>query len=91
MIAERILTLEGAPLHTFSEYKKLAKVPVVENIYSDIEAVKLVVNSLSELLKIELAILELSAEANDEGTNSMMRDFIAAQEKTIWMMNAWLG
>ena len=56
MIAERILTLEGAPLHTFSEYKKLAKVPVVDNISSDIEAVKLVVNSLSELLKIERAI-----------------------------------
>jgi starvation-inducible DNA-binding protein len=26
----------------------------------------------------------------DEGTNSMMSDFIAEQEKTIWMMNAWL-
>ncbi|MFT5762368.1 MAG: starvation-inducible DNA-binding protein, partial [Polaribacter sp.] len=29
--------------------------------------------------------------ANDEGTNSMMSDFIAEQEKIIWMMNAWLG
>lgn len=91
MIAERILTLEGAPLHTFIEYSKLAKVPVAENISNDVEAVKLVVNSLSELLKIERTILELSADANDEGTNSMMSDFIAAQEKTVWMMNAWLG
>ena len=48
-------------------------------------------NSLSELLSIERIILDASGDANDEGTNSMMSDFIAEQEKTIWMMNAWLG
>jgi starvation-inducible DNA-binding protein len=42
------------------------------------------------LLKIEREILNKSDEINDEGTNSMMSDFIAEQEKTIWMMNAWL-
>ncbi|PHO01924.1 DNA starvation/stationary phase protection protein, partial [Rhodobacteraceae bacterium 4F10] len=46
---------------------------------------------LSELLKIERTILDLSDKAEDEGTNSMMSDFIAEQEKTLWMMNAWLG
>ena len=25
-----------------------------------------------------------------EGTNSMMSDFITEQEKTVWMMKAWL-
>jgi starvation-inducible DNA-binding protein len=49
----------------------------------------LVVNSLSELLKIE--ILNISDEAINEGINSMMSDFIAEQEKTIWMLNSWLG
>ena len=29
-------------------------------------------------------------EADDEGTNSMMSDFITEQEKTVWMMSAWL-
>jgi starvation-inducible DNA-binding protein len=90
MIAERILTLGGAPLHTFEDYSALAKVPVGKNISNDVEGVTLVVNSLSELLKIERSILEAAAEANDEGTNSMMSDFIAEQEKTIWMLNAWL-
>jgi len=52
MIAERILTLEGTPLHTFTEYTALSKVAVGKNISNDVEAVKLVVNSLSELLKI---------------------------------------
>ena len=90
-IAERILTLEGKPLHTFEDYTKLAKVPVVKNISKDTEAVELVINSLAELLKIERLILEESAIANDEGTNSMMSDFIAEQEKTIWMLKSWLN
>jgi len=91
LIAERILTLQGTPLHTFDDYTSVSKVPVGKNISNDVEAVKLIISSLSELLKIERTILDLSDEAEDEGTNSMMSDFIAEQEKTIWMMNAWLG
>jgi len=91
MIAERILTLQGTPLHTFDDYISKASVPVGKNISNDEESVKLVVNSLAELLTIERTILELSDDADDEGTNSMMSDFIAEQEKTIWMLNAWLG
>ncbi|CAA0166942.1 Dps family protein [Tenacibaculum maritimum] len=91
LIAERILTLQGTPLHTFEDYVKLSKVPVGKEISNDEEAVNLIVASLSELLKLERIILELADEADDEGTNSMMSDFIAEQEKTVWMMNAWLG
>ena len=90
-IAERILTLGGAPLHTFNDYSELAKVPVGKNISNDVEGVQLVVHSLSELLKIERSILNEANKANDEGTNTMMSDFIAEQEKTIWMLNAWLN
>lgn len=91
MIAERILTLEGVPLHTFNDYEKLATVPIGKNISKDIEAVKLIVHSLNELIRIERIILDKSASADDEGTNTLMSDFIAEQEKTIWMMKAWLG
>ena len=91
LIAERILTLGGIPLHTFNDYSEIARVPVGKNISNDVESVELIVNSLAELLKIERMILEASDEANDEGTNSMMSDFIAEQEKTIWMLNAWLN
>ncbi|WP_439132797.1 Dps family protein [Polaribacter sp.] len=90
-IAERILTLQGKPLHTFTDYIENASVPVGKNISKDVESVALIVNSLSELLTIEREILDLSADADDEGTNAMMSDFIAEQEKTIWMLNSWLG
>ena len=91
LIAERILTLGDTPLHTFDDYTKLAKVPVGKNISIDEKAVRLIVDSLTQLLTIERKILNKSGEANDEGTNSMMSDFITEQEKTVWMMKAWLG
>ncbi|MET2985260.1 Dps family protein [Aureibaculum conchae] len=90
-IAERILTLEGTPLHTFEDYSNTANVPVGKDISNDTEAVKLTVKSLKELIAIERAILDKSAEADDEGTNAMMSDFISEQEKTVWMFKAWLG
>ena len=90
-IAERILTLGGIPLHTFEDYSKKAKVPIGKNVTQDEDSVMLIVHSLSELLKIERDILGKSDEIDDEGTNSMMSDFITEQEKTIWMMKAWLG
>ena len=90
MIAERVLTLGGTPLHTFDDYINASKVPVGKNVSEDEKAVQLVVNSLSQLLKIERGILDKSDEAQDEGTNAMMSDFITEQEKTIWMMKAWL-
>ena len=90
-IAERILTLQGKPLHTFTDYIAKAIVPVGKDISNDVEGVELVVNSISELLKMERNILNISDNADDEGTNSMMSDFIAEQEKTIWMLNSWLG
>ncbi len=91
LIAERILTLEGIPLHTFSDYIKLAKVPVGKNISNDSKSVELVVSSLTELITLERYILNQSDEADDEGTNAMMSDFISEQEKTVWMLNSWLA
>ncbi len=90
-IAERILTLGSTPLHTFDDYAKVAKVPVGKNVSEDEKSVKLVVDSLTELLNIERAILDKSDELNDEGTNAMMSDLITEQEKTVWMFKAWLG
>ena len=90
-IAERILTLGVTPLHTFEDYSKAAKVPVGQNVSQDEKAVQLIVESLSEGVKIERHSVVKSDDAKDDGTNSMMSDFITEQEKTVWMMKAWLG
>ena len=86
LVAERVLT----PLHTFEDYSKYNKLTIGKKVSVDVDAINLIVNSLVELLKIERVILKQSGEIDDEGTNSMMSDFISEQEKTIWMMKAWL-
>jgi len=89
-IAERVLTLGVSPLHTFEDYMGNSKVIVGRDVSNDTSSVHLIIDSLSSLLQIEREILELSDLANDEGTNSLMSDFISEQEKTIWMMQSWL-
>ncbi len=91
MIAERILTLEHVPLHTFDAYLKQATIPVGKNITSGEKAVKLVVSSLETLLSQEHNLLDKSADFADEGTNAMISDFVSEQEKTLWMFKAWLA
>lgn len=90
LIAERILTLGGTPLHTFEDYIANSQLKVGKNISKDEEAIALILQSISELLKIERRVLNNSGEIDDEGTNSMMSDFISEQEKTIWMLKAWM-
>lgn len=90
LIAERVLTLGAVPLHTFEDYINISKIKVGKDISNDEKAINLIVTSLSSLLVIERKILASASEINDEGTNSMMSDFIVEQEKTIWMMKAWL-
>ncbi|AXG75053.1 DNA starvation/stationary phase protection protein [Flavobacterium arcticum] len=89
MIAERVLTLGSTPLHTFEDYLSNNKLKIGKNISKDVDAVQLIMTSLSDILKIERGILDKSDKINDEGTNSMMSDFITEQEKTMWMMKAW--
>ncbi|AEW84998.1 DNA starvation/stationary phase protection protein [Flavobacterium columnare NBRC 100251 = ATCC 23463] len=90
MIAERILTLGGIPYHTFEDYLKASELTAGKNISNDEKAIRLIVESITILLVIERKILKGSDVIDDEGTSSMMSDFIKEQEKTIWMMSAWL-
>ena len=88
-IAERVLTLGGTPLHTFEDYLSNNRLEVGKDVSKDEDAVQLIISSLTDLLKIERVILEETDKIEDEGTNSMMSDFITEQEKTMWMMKAW--
>lgn len=89
-IAERILTLEGEPLHTFSEYLKTSDIKEEKGITNGIKGVEIVVNNFSTLISKEREILTLASEAEDEGTVSLMSDYISQTEKTLWMLNSYL-
>ena len=54
-----------------------------EELYKDI-------NNFRTLVKKERSILALAADAADEGTVSLMSDYISETEKTLWMLNSYL-
>jgi starvation-inducible DNA-binding protein len=43
------------------------------------------------LIGLERGILETASEGKDEGTVALMSDFIAEQEKNVWMLTAFLS
>jgi len=89
-VAERILTLGHTPYHSFSDYLANTEIKEAKNISEGKKCVEMVVESYQTLLGIERSILQLAAEANDEGTNALMSDYIREQEKLVWMYSAWL-
>lgn len=90
-IAERVLTLGGKPVHSFSEYLKLSDLKEKSNLSGAHETVGSVLESFEILLKKQRVILEMAGKANDEGTNALMSDYIREQEKFVWMYNSFLG
>lgn len=90
-IAERILTLGKTPLHTFTEYLSHSGISEQSNVKNGRDAIENILKSFGKILEMERRILDLSAEASDEGSNALMSDYISQQEKTIWMLNAYLG
>lgn len=89
-IAERILTLEGEPLHTFSDYLKNSDIKEEKGITDGVKGVEAVVKNFGILILKEREILSLAADAEDEGTVSLMSDYISQTEKTLWMLNSYL-
>jgi len=88
-IAERVLTLSGTPIHTFSKYLEHSEIKATENVVDGDVAVDAILNNLSILLQKERAILSIASEAKDEGTVSQMSDYIVEQEKLVWMLSAY--
>ena len=62
-----------------------------ENVTDDDKAVRLVIDSIVALLPLERELLTFSDEINDEGTNTLISDFIVEQEKNLWMLKSYLN
>lgn len=89
-IAERILTLGLVPLHSYSAYKVASSIKEVENVAESKESLQIILEGLKQLLILEREILVLSSSIGDEGTVSLMSDYITEQEKLVWMFSASL-
>src|SRR5687767_11788633 len=83
-VAERILTLGHKPLHSFSDYLKHATIKEITGVSDGNKAIEAVLAGFGILLQDERELLTISSEANDEGTNALMSDYIREQEKSVW-------
>lgn len=90
-IAERILTLGYTPEHAYTEYFKQSEIKETSKSSNGKKMVKEILDAFQVTLKLQREILEEAGNADDEGTNSLMSDYITEQEKLVWMYSAYLG
>ena len=90
-IAERVLTLGGTPTHSYTDYLAASDISEVTNASGATETVTSVLNSLKSVIVKQRSLLDVSGDAEDEGTNALMSDYIREQEKLVWMYNSFLG
>ena len=90
-VAERILMLGGVPAHNFSDYLKTSQIKETGVISNGDEIAKLILDYLKTLLGQERKVLASASENGDEGTVALMSDFISEQEKTVWMLTAYMS
>ena len=90
-VAERILTLAHTPEHRYSVYIKLSKIQENTEVNNGISAVENILDSFKTIIILQRDLLTMSDEANDEGTNALMSDYIREQEKLVWMYSSFLN
>ncbi|QCX52912.1 Dps family protein [Elizabethkingia sp. JS20170427COW] len=90
-IAERILTLGAQPEHNYSFYIQNSEIKESNEVSNPVKCVENILDSFRIIIALQRDLLELTDKAGDEGTNSLMSDYITEQEKEIWMYNSFLG
>ena len=90
-LAERILTLDGVPLHSFSDYLNVSAIAEQKGLHDGRACVESLLESFRELLMAQRRILGQAADAGDEGTASILSDYVQQQEKLVWMLRAYLA
>ncbi|MEQ6916497.1 Dps family protein [Halomonas aquatica] len=90
-VAERILTLGHTPVHAYSDYVKIARIQEDKNVHDGEACVRGVLEGYQTLIELQRELLSLASDADDEGTAAQAGDYIREQEKTVWMLGAYLG
>lgn len=88
-LAERILMIDGVPLHTLASMLQAAHLKEDETVPSAPEMVDAVLADLDTLHERAGAVLELAEEAGDRGTANLLDDLRDGMEKELWMLRSW--
>jgi len=89
-IAERILTLGHTPEHSYSQYVKSSTIKESPKVSDGVVGVEQILEAFKIIIVLQREILSLAADADDEGTNALMSDYIRMQEKLVWMYSSFL-
>ncbi|HPJ55577.1 MAG TPA: Dps family protein [Bacteroidales bacterium] len=89
-VAERILMLGHVPANNYSDYLKMSEIKEVSGVSDGKEIVKRILDSFTSLMTRERKVLYLAGKAEDEVTVAIMSDYLKEQEKTVWMLVAYL-
>lgn len=88
-IAERVLMVEGVPLHTLASMLKAARLTEDESIPPAAEMVDNILADMDALHGVSGQVVEAAEEAGDRGTANLMDDLRDAMEKDMWMLRTW--
>lgn len=80
-VAERILTLGARPYSSYGEYIEHSGIKEAKDVADAKKMVEIIRDNLNELLVLERKTLEAANESGDEGTASLMSDYITEKEK----------
>lgn len=89
-VAERILTLGARPFSSYGEYIENSGIKEAKDVSDSKKMVEIIRENLNDLLTLERKTLEAANEQDDEGTASLMSDYITEKEKVVWMLSAYL-
>lgn len=88
-VAERILMIEGVPLHTLKSMLEVAQLEEDESIPSAAAMVDAIMADIETLHGRAGRVIETAEEADDRGTANLLDDLRDAMEKNLWMLRSW--
>jgi starvation-inducible DNA-binding protein len=90
-IAERILMLEGQPLHAYSDFIKKASIKEETNVSDGFETAQGVLNGIKKLMVKEREVIATAEKQEDHVTVDLITGMLVSQEKRQWMLKAFLN
>ena len=90
-IAERILTLGAVPLLTGSELLKRSQLKERSASGEESACIKQLHEDLSKLTGLEKEAVHLAEDSGDVVTADLLTGYMAAQQKTMWMLSQFLN
>lgn len=91
-VAERLLQLKVLPVASLKQALDLADIEELDSKHIDCKtAVEILVKDYKKLIADVKEISKLANEAGDEGTSDQFVGYLKDHEKTVWLLESYLG